>query len=244
MKFIKSLLLVIILISFSNLNAQKTVVNNEIGVFLGPVFMQTDYGESGEFSSATNNVGVELSIAYIMDFTDSRYNSKTFAWLSDHMKAGIELSFSKVNLEHNNAPVEEGSAASIAQFKGMTGDVKLFNIGTFGEWYFMSLTRSTSKIQPYLLTGLSYSSAKSSINFDSGIPYNLEDFANDDKNNALSFSYGLGARYKLNDLDIVVEGRFKSFLSDEIEGLEPQGPGNKNNDSSVSFKIGTIFHLN
>lgn len=249
MKFIRIIIFSLLLVSFSNLKAQNTTINSELGILVGPVFMQTDYGESGNFKSSTSNVGIDFGVAYVADFSDSRYQSNAFAWLADHMKVRAELSFSKVNLEHDGINIEEGTENSINQFKGMTGDVKLFNIGFFGEWYFMSITKSSSKIQPYFLTGLSYSSAKSSVSFgDAGIPdvyYPLDDnFASSDSNSGISFNLGLGLRYKLEDIDLVAEGRYQSFLSDEIEGLDPDIAGNKNNDSQVLFKVGAIFHLN
>lgn len=248
MTFFRIIIFSLLLISFSCLKAQNTIINSELGVLVGPVFMQTDYGEAGNFKSSSSNVGIDFGVAYVADFSDSRFNSNAFSWLADHMKTRVELSFSKVNLEHDGVNVEEGSEASINQFKQMKGDVKLFNIGIFGEWYFMSITRSSSKIQPYFLTGLSYSSAKASISFgDAGVPeiYNgVGNFASDDKNAGISFSYGLGLRYKLDDIDLVAEGRFQPFLFDEVEGLTPTVGGNQNNDSQVLFKVGAIFHLN
>ncbi len=249
MKLFKTLLVAFLFIAFINTNAQNTIVNSEVGVFLGPVFMQTDFGESGEFSSDTNNVGFDFGVAYIMDFTESRYNSKFFTWMSEHYKQRFEISFSKTNLEHNNAPVESSNEVTAAKFKGMTGEVKLFNFGGFGEWYFMNLNKTSSKLEPYFLTGISYTSSKVSFDFENGNPYNAIDFSsnsNDLSNdmNTISFTYGLGVRYKLDNVDLVAEGRLQSFNSDDIDGLTPQGSGNENNDSQVLFKIGAIFHLN
>lgn len=249
MKLFKTLLIVFLFISFANTNAQSsTVVNSEVGVFLGPAFMQSDFGESGEISSSSSNVGFDFGVAYIMDFTKSRYDSKFLTWMSEHYKQRFEISFSKTDLEHDGAPIENGSDLSIAQFEGMTGEVKLFNIGAFGEWYFINLNKASSKLAPYFLTGISYTSAKSSFNFEDGIinsPYNiLTDFSSDDKNTTISFTYGLGLRYQLKNVDLVAEGRFQAFNSDDIDGLAPATTGNKNNDSQVLFKIGAIFHLN
>jgi len=247
MNFIKTVFTVIVLSSFINLKAQNTIINNEIGVFLGPVFMQSDYGESGSFSSASSNVGMDFGIAYIADFSDSRYTSKVFAWLSDHMKTRLELSFSKVKLEHDGIRINEGTQTQIDQFKGMKGEVKFLNFGGFGEWYFKSLTRSASKFQPYLLTGISYSSAKSSVSFDPtvGLPsVYTADRVVTGSNNGISFTYGLGARYKLDDVDLIMEGRLQPFLSDEIDGIDTDISADENNDSLVIFKIGAIFHLN
>lgn len=244
MKFIKGIIIAIILASYIDTNAQdsaikNTIITNEIGVFLGPVFMQTDY-----LTESTNTgTGVDFGVAYIADFSNSRYKSKAFAWISDHMKTRVELSFSKVNLEHDDVAGPESN-----RFKAMTGDTKLFNFGVFGEWYFMSLTKKALKFQPYFLTGASYTSAKSSLSYDIslGLPtvYTTADRLFIEKNSAVSFTNGLGFRYKLDDVDFVAEGRYQAFLSDRIEGIDTDLSDDEHNDSQVLFKFGIVFHLN
>lgn len=247
MKFIKSTVIAIILVSFFNVSGQSTSIKHEIGILLGPTFMQTDYGEADNFKSASSNKGVDFGIAYVADFTESRYKSKIFNWLSQHMKTRVELSFSKVKLQHDEARILENNELVNNQFRGTTGDVSMFNAGIFGEWYFMSLAKK-SEFQPYFLTGMSFSSAKSSMNVsDFGLPsvYTpTKDKLFLGSNSALSFSYGLGGRYRLDDVDLIFEGRLQTFLSDKIEGIDTNIPGDKNNDSQVLFKIGAIFHLN
>jgi hypothetical protein len=242
MKFIKNTIAAIILVSFLNVNAQNTIIDSEIGILVGPVFMQTDY-----LTSASSEVGIDFGVAYIADFSPSRYKSKALTWIANHMKTRVELSFSKVKLQHDINELE-GSELKISQFEGMRGDVKILNFGVFGEWNFLSLTKTASKVRPYFLTGISYTSADSSVSFDSnvGLPsvYTAQDRLFLDKNNAVSFTNGLGLRFKLLDVDLVAEGRFQSFLSDRIDGIDTDISDDKSNDAQVLFKIGAIFHLN
>ncbi len=245
MKVLKYALLVIFAISFSKIFAQNTIVNGEVGVYLGPTFFQGDYGEADNFKSSSSNVGVGFGIAYVMDFSDSRYRSNFFSTLADHVKGRFEFSYARIKLDHNPIPVTETSP-EYDNFKEMKGEVKLMNLGFMTEIYISSITRSASKFKPYLLTGVSMSWANPDINSSILIPsvYTTGDqkiFL--EKQSSLSFSYGVGARYALNDVDLVFEMNMQSFMSDRIDGLDPEVPGDKSNDSAVSFRFGAIFHL-
>lgn len=240
-----------LIISQYCLTAQNTIINNEIGVFLGPAYIQTDYGEANNFSSSTANVGLDIGIAYVADFSDSRYSSGLFSWISEHLKTRIELSYTSTKLNHDEARTDQGSQLSRDQFKGVTGEVKMLHIGIMGEWYFKSISLNTKKFKPYLLTGISYTNAKSEMSISSfGLPTIYVNTPTDTnlyvgENSAISFTYGLGGRYEINDnLDIILEGRFQSFMSDRIEGIDTNIPGDKKNDAQVIFKLGAVYRFN
>jgi opacity protein-like surface antigen len=240
MKLLK-LTIVISLFFLLTTNAQKssTILNSEIAVLVGPTFMQTDYGGS--------NSGIDFGVAYIADFSESKYeNSGFFTWLADHTKTRLEISFSNVDLEFDSDFTESGTEA--AKFRGMTGNVKQFNVGIFGEWYFKSLLQNyNSKFQPYFLTGISSTSADVSIDVgNAGLPSIYNDnnlFVGN--NSAISFTYGLGARVKIdNNFDIIAEGRFQPFLSDEIDGIDTDIAGDDSEDTQSIFKIGAVYRFN
>ncbi|MCF6350148.1 MAG: hypothetical protein L3J23_03835 [Flavobacteriaceae bacterium] len=241
MKHINFFLGIIILSLSLSIKAQnETIINSEIGILFGPVFMQTDY-----LTDSSSKAGVDFGVAYIANFSPSRYKSKVLSWIVDHVKARVELSFSRVKLEHDLNRIENLGLNS-NQFEGMRGNVKLFNFGVFGEFNFLSLLKTKSKVHPYLLVGGSYTSANSSVIFDSnvGAPPIYTNSLFLGKNNVASLTSGLGLRFKLTDVDLIAEGRFQSFFSDRVEGIDTDVIGDENNDTQILFKIGAVFYLN
>lgn len=238
------LFLIITFLTIFSVNAQNTIVNSEVGVFLGPVFMQTDYGEAQNFSSASSNVGMNFGAAYIMDLSDSKYSSKMFQNYADYVKTRIELSYSKVNLNYDGKPIDDGS--QIARFEAMKGETKIFNIGLLQEINFKSIIRNSSKFRPYGLLGLHYSSASPNLSTNQPLPTiflpeNENVFM--EKQSTFSWTAGLGARYQLDDVDIFIETRYHNFFSDKIEGLDSNISGDKHNDNEIIFNFGVIFKL-
>jgi len=245
LKVLKFFVFIFFVSSFLSVKAQNTVVNSEVGVLLGPTFFQGDYGEAGNFKSATANVGMGFEFAYVMDFSDSRYISKFFQNLADHVKGRLQLSYTKIKLKHKPIPVSNTSP-QYTNFKDMYGETKIFNFGIISEIYFRSLMEKKHKLGPYITLGVESNFANPSVSGSSTLPTvyttgNQKIF--NKKQNALSFVYGLGTRYRLDNVDLVFEGKMHSFLSDRIEGLDPQISGDKNNDSMVSFRLGVVFRL-
>ncbi len=244
MKNLKITMLLGLILSSSFLVSQNMVINDEVGIFLGPTFMQTDYGEAENFSSTMNNTGFGFGIAYIADFSDSRVNSGFGRAFSQHVKLRAELSYYKANFAYDGLPVE-GTNSEAARFKAMEGTTRLLNLGLFTEVYIFNLNNE-SKLQPYFLGGISYSSAnpslKSSLAYPSiYLPEEENIFM--EKQNIFSLTGGLGTRYKLDDIDILFEYRFNAFMSDRIEGLDSDFSGDKNNDAQTIFNLGIVFHL-
>ena len=245
MKLIKCTIIFVLVIFFNKIIAQNTIVNGEVGVYLGPTFFQGDYGESGNFKSSSSNVGASFGVAYIMNFSNSRYRSELFSTLADHVKGRFEFSYAKIKLKHDPVPISETNP-QYANFKEMSGETKITNLGFAAEIYISSIIRNTSKFKPYLILGSSMTWANPDMSSTLPIPLayttgNKKIFL--DKENAISFTYGAGTRFTLKDVDLVFEMNMQSFLSDRIDGLDPEVSGDKNNDSSVSFKFGAVFSL-
>jgi hypothetical protein len=245
MKNFKSIVFLLLLLPLISLKAQNTVVNSEVGIFLGPTFFQGDFGEAGNFKSSTANVGMGFEFAYIMDFSDSRYHSMFFQNLAEHIKQRLQISYSKIKSKHNPIPVSNTSSEYL-NFGAMVGESKIFSIGTISEIYIFSIVKKPYKLEPYLSLGISYNMVTPSISSTLPLPSvyttgSQKVFNN--KQNALSFTYGVGTRYRLNGVDLIFEGNMRSFLSDRIDGLDPEIPGDKNNDSMVSFRLGAVFHI-
>ncbi len=245
MKLTLATLLLTILGCFSSLNAQNTIVNSEIGVSLGPTYFQGDFGEADNFKSSTANVGIGFDISYIMDFSDSRYRSPFLTKLADHVKQRLQISYSKIQLEHDPIPVSSTSTQYL-NFAAMQGETKILSFSTSSEIYIFSIIKKQYKLEPYFTLGIGYNIASPSISSSLAIPTVYTTGYQKifiDKQIALSFIYGAGTRYRLKDVDLLFEANMQSFVSDKIDGLDPNVTGDKNNDSTVSFRIGAVFHL-
>ena len=246
MKTIKSVVLVIFILVFTTLKAQNTtIINSEVGVFLGPTFFQGDFGQADNFKSSTANVGMGFEFAYIMDFSDSRLKSRFFQTIADHVKQRFQISYSKVKLKHIPVPVSNTSTEYL-NFKAMTGEAKTLSFGAISEIYLFSIIRQQYKLEPYLSLGIAYNIAKPNVSSSLTIPSVYTTGSQkifNERQTTLSFSYGAGARFHLDNVDLVIEGNMQNFLSDRIDGLDPEVPGDKSNDSMVSFRLGAVFQI-
>lgn len=247
MKLLKKTLVLMLLSIFTFTFAQDEegiIINNEISVFLGPTLMQTDYGEAKSISSSTSNIGFGYGIAYSADFSNSRPESKSGVIFTKHVKLKAELSYSKASLEYDGAPIENNS--QVSSFKAMKGETKLLNLGIFSEIYLFNLSNQ-HKFQPYFVGGISYSSAKPSMNTNETLPsIYLPEKENVfmEKQNSFSLSAGVGSRFDLNDeAGVFFEYRLNTFFSDKIEGLESDFAGNNNNDALTLFNFGVVFYI-
>lgn len=245
MKFLKFIIGGALILATQNINAQNMVIDDEIGVFLGPTFMQTDYGEAHQFDSSINNTGFGFGFAYIADFSSSRTHSNFGRMFSEHVKLRVELSYVKANFSYDGRPVEVPNVQQ-DRFKAMEGSTKLLNLGLFSEIYLKNIV-DEKKLQPYMLLGVSISSVKPSLKSSLALP-NIylpeEENVFMENQTVLSFTGGLGTRYRLDDVDIVFEYRFNAFMSDKVEGLDSNIPADKNNDTQTIFNLGVVFKLN
>jgi hypothetical protein len=240
------IILTILTLQFNISKAQNTIVNSEVGVFLGPSYFQGDFGESNNFKSSTSNVGMGFEFTYILDFSDSRYRSKFFNTVTDHIKQRLQLSYTRIKIKHEPIPVPE-SSTQYNSFKSMFSETKVFSIGTAAEINIFSITKKPYKFEPYINWGVSYNIVSPNVSSSTTLPtiYTTgEQKIFNEKQKAISFIVGAGTRYRLNNVDLVFEGNINSFLSDKIEGLDPNFSSDKNNDSMVSFRFGAIFHIN
>ena len=89
------LLFLVFLFGFTNhTNAQFDGFSHEIGVVVGPIVMQSDYGQRNDFSTNSGNTGIGIGIVHYLNFTyDSDYNYTTKTYFNDHFKLRTELSF-------------------------------------------------------------------------------------------------------------------------------------------------------
>lgn len=256
-KFLPKLILLIVFFYFSEANAQSRF-SHELGVFFGPAAFQTDFGHSSDFASASQTT-MAYGISFYTKFFGSQYNWRSgSSYFSEHFKLKVELAyFNKTNVTHEGVDPDSPNAAKL---EAMTGQIKLYNAGLNLEYYFLELEdyssfyRSSGTINPFIFGGLHYSYSSPDI-FVDGVslkgqeePHTglidkwQEDAVYLDPQHLFSAAAGAGVRFGLDKVDFSLEGSYRYFFSDEVEGLNAKDdPANKNNDSMVFINAGIVY---
>jgi opacity protein-like surface antigen len=256
MKLYFKLIIFLFIISFTKSNAQLDL-SHEFGLFTGPISMQTDYGERNYFP-ASNQTSFGVAVVHYLSFYGNNYNWRNGAsFFSDHFKLRTELSYYFNNkLEHRSDFIDNNPGALAESFRNMKGSTKIFNIGTQLEYYFKNLEdygllfNTADKFAPYLSAGIQYNRFDADVTTAGGgfnissIPVKFQDDIILDPETTFSLVMGLGTRYKMDNFDLVVDGRWQYFLSDKVDGVDADKvDGSKFNDTLIFFSVGIVFNL-
>lgn len=246
--FQKTLLLFICVLCFNALNAQRSSYYQEIGVMSGPVFFQGDFGEKGASKNITSNVGVSGSIVYYVSLDNNNRG------LERNFKVRFDATLMAVSLNHYGKFAESNTDFG-QKLRAMQSDVKVSNVGFQLEYYPFEIDDySKSILSPYLASGFqinAYSanatSTLGSIGNSNTVPTKYVDGFKDSSGIALSMTGALGVRYKVSPSGaLVLEGQFRYYFSDWIDGMNPDPniyKENKNNDFAVTIQIGYVYYL-
>jgi hypothetical protein len=249
----KSLFLLIFFSLFLSFNVgYGQVLKHEIGVSVGAVSIQSDYGESGDFASTYGNIGFGAGLAYFVSFGEyqKRWNDKT-DFLKSHFRAKLEASYLQSNFIHKGKRIEvitEDAVKSAA----LTGSTKIYNFGGQLEYTFFGITEE-NKFEPYMAIGGYYAlynpELTSSLGDWKDNPSLLpNDYLNGSihlqKDSTQSITFGLGTRYKINNFTMLYEIKWQRFLTDNIDGFAPLNGSNKSKDWLFMAQIGAVFKLN
>lgn len=243
-----------------SISYSQSSVSSEVGVFFGPSFFQTDFGDSGDFSSS-NSSSLAFGATHYLKFFGSQYNWRSgTSFFSEHFKLKTEfLYINRTSLKHTGKS-SKGSSENSQKLRDMTGNINMYNIGTNLEFYFFQLEDYTAffanknAINPFVNIGIHYtffdpdilvkgvSIEGDPIPYTQLIPKWQEGAINLEKSSTFGVSGGAGVRFGLDAFDLVVEGRYQYFFSDNIDGLNaPDDPANKNNDSMILLNIGVVY---
>jgi hypothetical protein len=255
-----------ILIWFTNeINAQFGF-SHEVGIIVGPVAFQSDYGERHNFKTNAGNTGIGIGLIHYLNFSYKAecncYTPETY--FNDHFKLRTELSYNKTNLEHFGQWVEGKPSLGKEQLKAMRGKTALTNVGMQLEYFPFSIRDFTSSVEswgPFISLGaqFSYYNAEASSTMgplgtplttfpkylvpSEGRPYGFST----ETGSVWSVVSSVGTRYKLSPLeDLMIDLRFQYFNSNWVDGLNPNPAiykENKAKDWLVWFNVGYIYYL-
>ena len=258
----KQIVLVItvkLLLQFSTIQAQH--LTHDVGFHIDYLAIQTDYGARNDFSSSYGNRGISLSFSHTVHFfnNDLRWNFDHPIW--SHLAIRNELSIiTKVNLKHYGRYLDGNNSVVVNQLRSMTGSTRMLSMGFQLEYYFRCLRDFMYpypdwKLNPYFLAGLRYNAFKTDLNSSLGdwrqdpsvLPekWRPSEALAIGKGNTFSAVFGSGFRYKLNPkFDLNAQLSWHFFFSDAVDGLQADVVENQDNEWSVNFQIGIIYHLN
>lgn len=228
--------------------------NHEIGVSAGAISMQTDYKErKNDFAASYRNVGFVTGVAYYFSFASSgnRWNDRT-VFLKNHFRLKLDANYMQNNFIHRGESIYTNSnPIDAVEMAAMQGNTKIYNFGVHIEYLILD-SFYESKFEPYLAGGFYY------VIYDPELESKLGDWRDNptflpeeylnggvhlDISKTQSFAFGIGSRYNLGNFTMFFEVKAQRFMSDELEGLNPQVGENKNKDWLSSAQMGIIFKL-
>lgn len=251
----KPLPIIIVLISFfffTTTYAQSRL-SHEVGVSFGIASFQTDFGISNDFASA-NASTFSIGLAWYLKFFGNQYSWRSgSSYFSQHFKLKNEFNYMlNTRVEHPGTTNEK--------LKAMTGEIKMYTIGTNLEYYFLELEdyssfyKSSGTLNPFISGGVHYSFYDPDIKVNEvsleGKTEPYTDLINKwqtgaiylEKGNTFGVSAGAGIRYSIDTFDLVLDGRYQYFFSDQVDGLDaPNDPGNQNNDTVIFVNVGIVY---
>jgi len=249
----KKLFFIIFLISIT-FNVLSQDFNHEIGVSLGAVSIQSDYKErDNDLVGAYRNVGFITGVSYYLSFNSDykRWNDKT-VFLKNHFRLKLDANYTQNKFVHRGKSIDLNYNAEAVKMASMKGSTKIYSFGAHVE-YLIFDSYYDKKFEPYLVAGFYYNIYDPEIETELGdwkdnpnlLPTEFLNEANNvELSNSPSFSFGVGSRYNVGNVTLFFEIKAQKFMSDTIEGLDPQTGENKNKDWLSSAQVGIVFKLN
>jgi hypothetical protein len=242
------------------LSYSQLAFSHEIGVIVGPVAYQSDFGERYDFETNSGNTGVGIGIVYYMnfDYLTNYYYYSANNYFTDHFKLRAEISWNKTNLNHFGTWVDEQRTSVAAnKLRAHSGSAQNWDIGMQLEYYPISIkafSQGVYSFTPFVSFGVHFVSFNPTVETTYG-DLNIENAnnfypgwepgsINDQNGSTWSLVGSVGTRYKLTILsDLMLDLRVQSFFSDFTDGLDHQLPSNKTNDWLVWLNFGYIYYF-
>jgi hypothetical protein len=243
--------------------------SHEIGVIVGPVAFQSDFGVREDLETNAGNTGIGIGIIHYINFSYRAdcncYSTDTY--FNDHFKLRSEISWNRTKLNHFGKWVDPSRTSVAAdKLRAHSGLANNFDIGMQLEYFpwsirafaatpqsfapFISLGAHFTSYNPKVYTSYGDGNINNANNFYPGWvaaadPNPLEDpFVSDKSGTTWSVVGSIGTRYKLTVLsDLMVDLRWQYYFNNWIDGLNHNLPSNKANDYLVWLNFGYIYYL-
>ncbi len=265
----KKYLIIIALIFIVQTAKSQLGFSHEIGVIAGPVAFQSDYGKRKDFETNTGNTGIGIGIVHYINFAyraDCNCYTKD-TYFNDHFKIRNELSWSRTTLNHFGKWVDpERTTSSANALRGTEAVARVLNLGSQIEYFPYSIRDFSSggyTFAPFISLGVHYNSftpgftknedalleevyveSTPSLANNEGLNiYRAEGYTRDPFS-SWSIVSSVGTRYKLTPMsDLMLDFRWTYYFTDSADGLNHNGPADKNYDWNVWLNFGYIYYL-
>ena len=256
MKKVLPLIIAFISLLYSESSFSQSSLSHEVGATFGAASYQTDFGQRNDFPSA-NAATMTFGVTYYLKFFGNQYSWRSgSSYFSSHFKLKTEF-----NYMNNKTIRHEGNLKDNPQLQRMTGEIKMYNIGTNLEYYFFDMEdyssyfQNKSKLNPFINVGIHYSFYDPDILIDGEslegneelykelIPKWQEGAIYLESDGTFAASVGGGIRYSISDVDLVLEGRWQHFFSDKVDGLDDISSDSASdyNDTMVIVNMGIVY---
>ncbi len=250
------------ILGISNVANAQSDLAQEIGIFAGPVTLQSDFGQRNNLDTNVGNSGFGIGVMHFINFSAANNRESFF---TEHFKVRSELSFSHTQLKHYGKWVDKKPETPfVTMLKNMNASTTTVGLGSQLEFSFIKIhdfENSVGSFSPYLSLGfqVNYYSAKVGSHLgdltlpnvtigkyltpSDGRPHGFST----ETGVVVSATGGVGVHYKLTKMsDLMFETRFQMYSNDWIDGLNPNKDiykENKSNDWQVWFNFGYIYYL-
>lgn len=234
--------------------------SHEIGVIVGPVAFQSDYGERHDFETNSGNTGYGIGIIHYLNFSYkaecSCYTPETY--FNDHFKLRSEISYNKTELQHFGEWVKEKRQTLTAnQLRAMRGSTAVTNIGMQLEYFPLSIRDFTSTLGsfgPFVSLGAQFCfydpeaySTLGPLDTPISTPIKYYNATTNQGGSVWSIIGSVGSRYRLTPKsDLMADIRLQYYFSNWVDGLNPDPSiykENRANDWNVWFNFGYIYYI-
>jgi len=230
---------------------------HEVGIMAGPVSFRGDYGLRGDTETLNNNIGFGFGFNHYLNFA---YSDFITDFPRQHIKVRSSLLYHSTSLRHYGALADKDNQAGL-QLRSMFGEANVLELGSGIEYYLMRIRdfeRNPGSLTPYAGLGLNIvyftPVADTSLEEGLGLPETTfptflagpgqEPAFSNQSDITFSANFQGGIKYRINDKsDILAELRWHYYFSDFVDGLEPIGPQNKNNDWMFWLTVGYTYIL-
>ena len=261
---LKQLTVLLPLVIMFNYGYSQLGFSHEIGVIVGPVAFQSDFGVRNDFETNAGNTGIGIGIVHYINFSYRAdcncYTTDTY--FNDHFKLRSEISWNKTRLDHFGRWADNPSPA-YDNLRTHHGEANNFDIGMQIEFFpksIRSFQAFSYKFAPFVSFGVHYTSFNPEVYTDNPggnilDPNNffqpwvvgqasVTDVISNESGSTWSVVGSIGTRYKLTVLsDLMVDLRWQYFGSNWVDGLNHTLESNKANDWLVWLNFGYIYYL-
>ncbi|MEO6346872.1 MAG: glutamate dehydrogenase [Aquaticitalea sp.] len=254
--FVSAMLLVV------NSGFSQLGFSHEIGVIVGPVAFQSDFGVRHNLETNAGNTGIGIGLIHYINFSYKAdcncYSTDTY--FNDHFKLRSEISYNTTKLNHFGEWVDNPRPA-YDRLRAQSGSANNFDIGMQLEYFPQSIRAFAAtrfSFAPFISLGPHFTS----YNPKGYTTYGDGDINNNDNifgpwvsspgddpiklegGTTWSVVGSVGTRYKLTILsDLMLDLRWQYYFNNDVDGLNHKLKSNKANDWLVWLNFGYIYYL-